>query len=236
MTLQYSSGRAVYLFCRSRFKCESSISVTVDEEKGLFYLRYVRPPVHGHTGAEVVEVAKQEYLNCVEFYDEHSSNADSYIEGRSSGESSSVGSKNKDTTIQALRVPGTSKLVTLRCSTDSSTARPEMQVNNVTSTTANGEDDYEYENPVKILVDDDDYVFSDHESLDHGEDEISSPEHDMYAGTTFISTAQSSMISQVTHSLLFEQDRFTNPAGSSALREDLEGFMYYAKRLYDSID
>ncbi|GMG40667.1 unnamed protein product [Ambrosiozyma monospora] len=182
----------------------------------------------------MVDMAKQEYVNCVEFYDEQSSNVDSYIE---ESDSSSVGSKNDDTTIEALRVPATSKLVTLRYSTDS-TARPEMQVNNVTLATVNGEeeDDHEYENPVKILVDDDDYVFSDHESLDHGEDEISSPEHDMYAGTTFISTAQSSMISQVTHSLLFEQDRFTNPAGSSALREDLEGFMYYAKRLYDSID
>ncbi|GMG40156.1 unnamed protein product [Ambrosiozyma monospora] len=184
-------------------------------------------------------MAKQEYVNFVKFYEEQSSNADSYIEKTSSGDSPSVGSKNDDTTIEALRVPATSKLVTLRYSTDS-TARPEMQVNNVTLATVNGEEEddheYEYENPVKILVDDDDYVFSDHESLDHGEDEISSPEHDMYAGTTFISTAQSSMISQVTHSLLFEEDRFTNPAGSSALREDLEGFMYYAKRLYDSID
>ncbi|GME72233.1 unnamed protein product [Ambrosiozyma monospora] len=58
MRLHYSSQRAVYLYCRSRFKCESSISVTVYEEKGLFYLSYVRPPFHGHTGAEVVEMAK----------------------------------------------------------------------------------------------------------------------------------------------------------------------------------
>ncbi|GME80644.1 unnamed protein product [Ambrosiozyma monospora] len=54
----YATGRYAYLYCFYRFKCESKISVKVDEEKGLFYLRYLSPPVHGHTGTEIVEMAK----------------------------------------------------------------------------------------------------------------------------------------------------------------------------------
>ncbi|GME79176.1 unnamed protein product [Ambrosiozyma monospora] len=43
--------------------------------------------------------------------------------------------------------------------------------------------------------------------------------------TSIISPAQGSIISQLTHSLLFEQNRFRNPNGSNALREDLEGLI-----------
>ncbi|GMG56385.1 unnamed protein product [Ambrosiozyma monospora] len=58
LSLVYATGSSGYLYCRDRFKCESRISVTVNEEKGLFYLRYVSPPVHGHNGTEIVERAK----------------------------------------------------------------------------------------------------------------------------------------------------------------------------------
>ncbi|GME71429.1 unnamed protein product [Ambrosiozyma monospora] len=58
LRLAYATGGSAYLYCRSRFKCESTISLKVDEEKGLFYLKYVSPPVHGHTGTEIVEMAK----------------------------------------------------------------------------------------------------------------------------------------------------------------------------------
>ncbi|GME85482.1 unnamed protein product [Ambrosiozyma monospora] len=58
LRLIYVSKSSGCFLCPYRFKCESRISVTVDEEKGLFYLRYVSPPVHGHTGTEIVEMAK----------------------------------------------------------------------------------------------------------------------------------------------------------------------------------
>ncbi|GMG46209.1 unnamed protein product [Ambrosiozyma monospora] len=58
LKLAYATGGYAYLYCPYRFKCESRMPITVDEEKGLFYLRYVSPPVHGHTGTEIVEMAK----------------------------------------------------------------------------------------------------------------------------------------------------------------------------------
>ncbi|GME82105.1 unnamed protein product [Ambrosiozyma monospora] len=65
MGLNYAATTAGYMHCNHRFKCQSNISVKVDEEKGLFYLNYLRPPVHGHTSAEVVEIVKvTPRLNC----------------------------------------------------------------------------------------------------------------------------------------------------------------------------
>ncbi|GMF03719.1 unnamed protein product [Ambrosiozyma monospora] len=250
------------------------MSLKLDKEKEFFYLEYVHPPAHGHSSADIVELAKQE---------------DGY----------GVGTKGDDTTDRALRVLATSRLVTLRRSTRRARSS-EIQIKKETSATLNGESGSGYLNPVKIKDDEDDnnHVFSDQEGEDDGkfkerathrttrperkvkiepsvtlnrehnchhdgenpvktevdggvdelifsdqesvgpeEDESNYQEHDMLGSTTsIISPAQGSIISQLTHSLLFEQNRFRNPNGSNALREDLEGLMYFAKRLKSRID
>ncbi|GME81742.1 unnamed protein product [Ambrosiozyma monospora] len=57
--LKYNNPNA-YLYCPIRFKCKSSMSLKVNEEKGLFYLSYVHVPTHTHTSAEIVEMAKSQ--------------------------------------------------------------------------------------------------------------------------------------------------------------------------------
>ncbi|GME89147.1 unnamed protein product [Ambrosiozyma monospora] len=238
LSLTYANKVNSYIYCCHRLKCNMSmVALKMDREKGLFYLRYVHPPVHNHSSHEIVEQAKQEYAKFID--GEQDSVIDSYPKVEESlGDKSRVGNQSNGSTNRALRVPTPSKLITFQYSTRR--AKLEIQASSTASATLNEEnddnDDNEYQNPVKVEVDDDDYDFSDHESLDHEGDEAYSQEHDMYAGTTFISPQQGSMISQVTHSLLFEQGRFTDLDGLNGLRDDLEGFMYYAKRLYDSID
>ncbi|GME97071.1 unnamed protein product [Ambrosiozyma monospora] len=109
---------------------------------------------------------------------------------------------------------------------------PESKVKHEPSATiGNTEDDHNYDSDsgsevtARIEVDDgdDDLVRSDQASLDYGEADVSSNEPDVYAGTTFMSHEQSFMLSKVTHSLVFEQERISNPDGSDAFWEDLEG-------------
>ncbi|GMF00463.1 unnamed protein product [Ambrosiozyma monospora] len=274
------------MYCDSKLKCDSMISVKVDAEKGLFCMRYVHPPVQNHSSSEIVEMAKEKYGKFIE----QSSSTTGYY---------SVGSEGGDTTNRSFRVLATSRLVTLRRSTRLRTTRAEMQTSNENSrTSSNGEYDNTYENPVKIEdeEDDDNHVFSDQEGddanceecstnntsnpgskvqnatsttwmeeNDHGydyeydydsgepvktevdvgdddlqellddvEDDANSQEHSMLGDTTFISPEEGLIISLVTYSLLFEQDRFTNSDGS--LQEELEGFLHHTKRLYESID
>ncbi|GME93534.1 unnamed protein product [Ambrosiozyma monospora] len=52
-----------YFYCASRFKCNSTMSVKLDEEKGLFNLLYIRPPFYTHNSLDVVEIAKVEYTD-----------------------------------------------------------------------------------------------------------------------------------------------------------------------------
>ncbi|GME79175.1 unnamed protein product [Ambrosiozyma monospora] len=79
MPLKDVSKQSVHLLCRSQYKCKSTISITADGEKGLFYLRYVKPPVHGHSISEIVELAKKEYAKCIKFDSGQRSNVGSEL-------------------------------------------------------------------------------------------------------------------------------------------------------------
>ncbi|GMG20784.1 unnamed protein product [Ambrosiozyma monospora] len=216
-----------YLNCSYRFKCKASMSLKVDIKKGLFYLSYTCEPIHTHSAVEFVEMAKVIFAKQTGFATEQADNAED--EDRHTDEFN-VGNGNGNN--QALRVHSTSRPVTLSFSSRG-VANSEGELNP------------DHKEPVQILVEDDEYVFSDHESLDHGsrdddEDNVNcnnnenSQEFHTYTGTGPMGADQIARISEVTRSLLFEQERFANFAVSTVFQQKLEGVLYYAKRLKNS--
>ncbi|GMG39790.1 unnamed protein product [Ambrosiozyma monospora] len=227
MKMSATNNNNCYVFCAYRLGCKAKMSLKFDTARNLFFLKYLCTPVHKHTAAEIVKTLKLDYGKGTGLVDERDGNADDENQVEDGLiEEFNAGSSNGNN--QALRVHATSRLVTLNFSTRGAPNR-ERPAND------------DHEEPVQILVEDNGYVFSDHESLDHeNEDEEgdghcndngTSQELDTYTGAGQLSTEQIARISKVTHSLLFEPERFANSANSDMFQQKLEGLLYYAKKL-----
>ncbi|GMF04841.1 unnamed protein product [Ambrosiozyma monospora] len=202
------------------------MSLKFDKARKLFLLKYINTPAHQHTAAEIVELAKLDYASKIGRND----NTDNVNQEEDSiAEESNV--ENSSGNNQALRVHATSRPVTLNIP-PRVTPTPEVPIND------------DQEEPVHILVEDDGYVFSDHESPNHedgdGDDEVvddradrrrSREQLDTYNGVGEMSAGQIARIHEVINSLLYDPRRFAHVADTEEFQQKLEGLLYYARRL-----
>ncbi|GMG39185.1 unnamed protein product [Ambrosiozyma monospora] len=149
---------------------------------------------------------------------------------------------------EAIRVPAPSKIVSLKYKKN--TTNSEKQEISVTSDNQTSEDDRnqrhvnaeiengtEDEDQVQILVEDDEYVFSDHDSL-HPQDtnyvEVPQEKDVSVTSELKITNETTRKTTDVIHALLFEQERFTNSVNfdDERFQKSLKGLLLYARKLY----
>ncbi|GME81993.1 unnamed protein product [Ambrosiozyma monospora] len=112
LSLEYRNTNKAYIHCPNRFKCKSTMSLRLDEEKGLFYVTYTRARVHTHDSSEVVKIAKLHYEKRTDFQNEKSTNNDFGFEEGGFGDGYNVGCANGGDSDQ-VRDSTTSNLITL---------------------------------------------------------------------------------------------------------------------------
>ncbi|GME84421.1 unnamed protein product [Ambrosiozyma monospora] len=236
------------------------MSLKFDKDKQRLFLKYLKTPIHSHSGAEIADRVKSEFSKFSEMADEEGANANNNVQEEDIHVHSHDESGNADINDQALRVPETSRPVTLNDS-PSDTTRPEAQVNIVAPTTINGktdeerdaedvdmEEEKEKENDVHVLVEDDGYAFSDHESMHHSATDESDEAEDFDGldhqevgtqnGLVPLTRAQFSRVSEVTQALVsgeFEELEFSSSEELNSFQRDLKVFLYYARRLDDAV-
>ncbi|GME72549.1 unnamed protein product [Ambrosiozyma monospora] len=157
------------------------MSLKLNEEKGLFYLSYTSDPVHTHSSAEIVEMAKLKYGKLNKSKVSKSTNIDVQPGRGCLDNESDVGNDEDGTNNQALRVRAApSGLVTFHYPISDQTIR-ERQLK-TSSLNTNGQTTPEEH--VQVKVNDDDYDFSENsgydfsDNYDDNRDNMSSQEHD----------------------------------------------------------